>query len=179
MSEPFIGQIEMFGFSYAPKNWAQCNGQTLPIAQNQALFSLLGTYYGGDGVTTFKLPNLQGRIPISFDSAHSLGQVGGEEAHVLQPLEIPSHSHTLNADAVTTTGVTDTPANNLVLGRASGKSPAGTFAVNIYSSVSQPNAALAPGALGGGGNGGAHQNMMPYVVVNFCIALVGIYPSRT
>lgn len=178
MSEPFIGQIEMFGFPFAPKNWALCNGQILAISQYQALFSLLGTYYGGNGIQNFALPNLQSRIPISYNGNHPIGQSAGEERHTLTSGEIPAHTHLLMADAVTTTGVTDTPASNLTLGVSSGKGPQGTFTVDIYSDGTTPSGLLAPGVLGLGGGSQAHQNMMPYTVVNFCIALYGIFPSR-
>jgi microcystin-dependent protein len=178
MAEPYLGQIEMFGFSFAPKNWALCNGQLMSIAQNQTLFSLLGTVYGGDGITTFKLPELRGRVPLGFNGAHPLGQSAGEPAHTLSSAEIPAHQHFLRADGVTTTGITNTPANNLSLGRSSGVDNTGkAFNLTIYS-TGTGGTALAPGALGPGGGNAAHDNMMPYTVVNFCISLAGIYPSQ-
>lgn len=178
MSDPYIGQIEMFGFDYAPKSWAQCNGQSMSISQNQALFALLGTTYGGNGVTTFNLPDLRGRVPLGFNATYPIGQSAGEPSHTLSQSEIPSHPHFLNADATTTTGLVNTPASNVCLGRSTGKlldnSP---FQLNIYNS-GNPSSVLAPATLGPGGGNAAHDNMMPYVVINFCICLYGIFPSR-
>jgi microcystin-dependent protein len=185
MSEPYISQIEIFGFGFAPKNWANCAGQVMPISQNQALFSLLGTTYGGNGVQTFALPDLRGRVPISMGQgpglpAYSEGQVGGEETHVLQTGEMPLHTHLIMADAATTTGIVNTPASNLSLGQSSGQPPSGSaFAVNIYNTAAPgQGSALAPGAIGTTGNNQAHENRMPYLGINVCICLFGLFPSR-
>jgi microcystin-dependent protein len=185
MSEAYISQIEIFGFSFPPKNWANCSGQIMQISQNAALFSLLGTTYGGNGVQTFALPDLRGRVPISMGQGaglpnYSEGQVGGEETHVLQTSEMPSHTHRMMADATTTTGIVDTPAANLSLGQSSGKPPTGSgFAVNIYNTAAPAaGSALAPGAIGSTGSNQAHENRMPFLGINFCICLSGIFPSR-
>ena len=170
MSDPFIGQIGLFSFGYAPRGWAFCNGQLLSIAQNQALFSLLGTTYGGDGITTFALPNLQGRAAVSSGqgaglSPYALGQVGGETAHTLTTAEIPPHAH----GAAT---ASDTSQLN----------PQGHYwAPNTGGNATYaPTASgtLAVSAIGIAGNGQPHQNMQPNLALNFCIALVGVYPSR-
>lgn len=177
MAEPYIGQIDMFAFDRAPKNYALCNGQILSIAQNQALFTLLGTMYGGNGVSTFGLPDLRGRIGIGFNATYSQGSNGGETAHTLSGQEIPAHTHTLNANASTAATV-DVPNNNVVLGQSNGKLKSGAqFTLNIYNTAA-PTGSLAPASLGGGGAGQSHPNMMPYQVISFCIALQGIYPSR-
>jgi microcystin-dependent protein len=185
MSEAYISQIEIFGFSFPPKNWAACAGQIMPIQQNQALFALLGTTYGGNGQTTFALPDLRGRVPISMGQGpglpnYSEGQVGGEETHVLQTGEMPSHTHFMAADATTTTGIVNTPAANLSLGQSSGQPASGTpFAVNIYNTAAPASgSALAAGAIGTTGSNQAHENRMPYLGMSFCICLVGVFPSR-
>ena len=185
MSEPFTSQIEIFGFNFAPKNWAFCAGQIMAINQNQALFSLLGTTYGGNGVQTFALPDLRGRAPISMGQGPSLpnytqGQVGGEQTHLLQIGEIPSHTHRMMADATTTSGIVEVPAANLSLGQSSGKPPTGNpFPVAIYNTAAPTaGSALAPGAIGTTGSNQPHENRMPYQVLNVCICLYGIFPSR-
>ena len=166
MSQPFIGQIMMFGFNFAPRGWAQCNGQLLAIQQNAALFSILGTTYGGNGTTNFQLPNLQGRTPLHFGqgpglSQRTLGQVGGAEAHALITAELPSHSHTVAASTATPTA----------------SSPAGNFwAQGRYSATG--NAPMNAADVSNVGGGQGHENRSPYLTVNFCIALSGIFPSR-
>jgi microcystin-dependent protein len=165
MAEPFIGEIKMVAFTYAPRGWAFCNGQLLPINQNQALFSLLGTTFGGDGRTNFALPNLQGRTPIHVSGAHALGQSGGEENHTLTIGELPSHAHSiggLQADAS--------------LRDPSGRLPAHA-AENAYSRAVAPVAMHASGVSAAGGSQ-AHANMQPCLSLNFVIALTGIFPSR-
>ena len=165
MATPFIGQISIFGFTFAPKNFAYCNGQLLSINQNQALFSLLGTTYGGNGTTTFGLPNLQGRTPMHVGTGFVLGQVGGEEAHTLTVSEIPVHTHgTVTSTAAGTAG--DPSAAFLADGSKAAYAP-GT-----------PNQTMAAGAIGNTGGSQSHNNMAPYLTINFCIALVGIFPSR-
>jgi microcystin-dependent protein len=185
MSEAYISQIEIFGFDFAPKNWQFCAGQLLAIAQQQALFSLLGTTYGGNGVQTFALPDLRGRAPISMGQgpglpAYSEGEAGGQEAHVLQTSEIPLHTHRMMADATTTSGLSEVPAANLSLGQSSGKPPTGSgFNVNIYNTaVPAAGYALASGAIGTTGANQAHENRMPFTVLNFCICVSGIFPPR-
>jgi microcystin-dependent protein len=166
MATPFIGQIHMFAFDFPPRNWAFCNGQLLPIAQNQALFSLLGTTYGGNGQTTFALPNLQGRTPLHFGtgpglSPRTLGQPGGAEAVTLLTTQIPVHNHTVAASTAAPT--VGTPAGNY-------------WAQGNYSSTG--NASMNPADVSNVGQGQAHENRSPYLVVNFSIALQGIFPPR-
>ena len=165
MSEPFLGEIRVMSFGFPPKGWALCNGQLLPINQNQALFSLLGTTYGGDGRVNFALPNLQGRTPMHMSSNHTLGELGGEQAHTLTSSELPAHTHTW--------GATNTPANqpgpaSNVLGAAPEYNGSATNLIAMY-----------PTALSSVGGSQAHPNMQPYLTLNFCIALQGIFPSQT
>lgn len=164
MATPFLSEIKIVSFGFAPKGWAFCNGQLLPINQNQALFSLLGTTYGGDGQTNFALPNLQSRVPIHTGSGHTLGELGGEQAHTLSISEIPTHTHTLQASS--TNGNAAVPTGN-VLGAVS----------NAYGSA-QNLTSMSPSAVGTLGGSQAHQNMMPFLTLNFCIALQGIFPSQ-
>lgn len=164
MSEPFLGQVSIVGFNFAPTGWALCNGQTLPINQNQALFSILGTTYGGDGRTTFSLPNLQGRTPVYVGNGITLGQSGGEATHTLTVSELPSHSHVPNASSAAATA--GDPTGNVW---AAGNK-------NLYATSS--NSSLAATAVANQGGGQAHNNMPPYAVLNFIIALTGIFPSR-
>src|SRR5215470_10067599 len=169
MAEPFLSEIRIMSFSYAPKGWALCNGQLLPINQNQALFSLLGTTYGGDGRVNFGLPDLQGRVPIHMGGGHTLGERGGEQGHTLSIGEIPTHVHTMNAtsaDAVANTN----PGSTVMLAKASGDS--------IYTNAANLMA-LSPGAVANVGGSQPHLNMQPFLVLNFCIALQGIFPSQT
>jgi len=170
MSEPFIAEIRMVGFNFAPRNWALCDGQILPINQNQSLYSLLGTTYGGDGRTSFALPDLRGRTPIHFNAAHSQGQKSGEELHVLNANEMPAHTHGLQASDETATQAG--PTDNL-LARPS-------LAIGAaYSTTAQaPDVSLAASAVANAGSGQGHNNMQPYLSLNFCIALQGVFPSR-
>jgi microcystin-dependent protein len=165
MAEPFLSEIRIFSFGFAPKGWALCNGQLLPINQNQALFSLLGTTYGGDGRVNFGLPNLQSRVPIHVGSGHTLGEKGGEQAHTLSIGELSTHTHTLNANSGA--GAATTP-NGAVLTKA----PA-----NTYGTAAQL-VAMAPTSVGNAGGSQAHLNMQPFLTLNFSIALQGIFPSR-
>lgn len=164
MAEPFLSEIRIFSFGFPPKGWALCNGQLLQINQNQALFSLLGTTYGGDGRVNFGLPNLQGRAPIHMGN-HTLGEQGGEQAHTLTSSELPAHVHAVHANSAAVTQTT--PANNSWGSEANG-----------YSSVS-PDTALQGGSLSSSGGSQAHLNMQPYLTLNFSIALQGIFPSQT
>jgi microcystin-dependent protein len=179
MGTPFMSEIKIVAFNFAPKGWALCNGQLLPINQNQALFSLLGTTYGGNGQTTFALPNLQGRVPVGFGNGITQGETGGQTAHTLTQSEMPQHIHALMADASTpASSNTTTPTVNSVLGQSAGTTgtPPAPFGVNMYSTAS-PTAVLAPSITSVGGSQ-AHENEQPYLVLNFCIALQGIFPSR-
>ena len=169
MAQPFLSEIRIFGFGFPPRGWAYCNGQILAISQNQALFALVGTMYGGNGQTTFGLPNLQGRTPMHLGNGFTQGQVGGEENHTLVTEEIPAHFHTLNA--AKDTGTTGTPTNATL---ASPISAVG----NVYTGGT-PNTAMAPQAISNAGGGQSHNNMQPYLSLNFCIALSGIFPSRS
>lgn len=165
MSEPYLSELKIFSFSFAPRGWAQCNGQLLPINQNQALFSLLGTTYGGDGRVNFALPNLRGRTPMCEGGGFTLGQTGGETAHTINMNEMPAHNHFAQGSS----NVPDNP------------SPANTFwPSNSGLTLYGPNhdKAMAPDALTNFGGSQAHNNMSPYLVLNICIALVGIFPSR-
>ena len=164
MSEPFLSEVKIVSFNFAPKGWALCNGQLLPINQNQALFALLGTTYGGNGQTNFALPNLQGRIPIHFGNNHTLGEVSGEENHTLNINEIPAHVHPVSASN------TD-PNQGLPTGNiwASG--------TGAYSSAS-PDSSMNPASISNTGGSQPHTNLQPYLVLNFIIALQGIFPSQ-
>jgi microcystin-dependent protein len=167
MAEPFLSEIRIMSFNFAPRGWALCNGQLLPINQNQGLFSLLGTTFGGDGRVNFALPNLQGRVPIHVGNGHTLGQNGGEQAHTLTNSELPTHSHVVNASSVTAT--LEAPANTEVLGAA---------AVNLYRSPTSLEG-MDVGIVGNNGGSQAHTNMQPFLALNFSIALQGIFPSPT
>jgi microcystin-dependent protein len=164
MAEPFLSEIRIMSFGFAPQGWALCNGQLLPINQNQALFSLLGTTYGGDGRVNFGLPNLQGRTPIHTGNGHTLGEVGGEQAHTLNISEIPTHAHLANAS--TANGSTNFANGNIL-----------AAAGNLYAA---PNSltTLNPTSIANVGGSQAHLNMQPFLTLTFCIALQGIFPSR-
>ncbi|GGB48599.1 phage tail protein [Deinococcus soli (ex Cha et al. 2016)] len=171
MSEAYVGEIRIFAGNFAPYGWAFCNGQILPISQNTALFSLLGTTYGGNGTTTFALPNLQGRAPIHWGTGpgltpRSLGESSGTAAVTLLSTQMPVHTHTLNA--AIDPAESDNPAN-LALARGS----------NVTPYVPTPNATLSPSTLSIQGGSQPHNNMQPYLTMNFIIALQGIYPPRS
>jgi microcystin-dependent protein len=178
MSMQYMGEIRIMAFNYAPKYWAQCNGQVMSIAQNQALFSLLGTTYGGNGVTTFCLPNLQTQVPGHLGAGYVLGEVIGQNNHTLLQTEIPQHIHALKADATSTTNVSQAVAGNS-LGQTSGITSGGTtVGFNMYSTTLTPTALMAPQALGLAGASQPHENRQPFLVLNICISLQGIFPSR-
>jgi microcystin-dependent protein len=165
MSEQYIGEIRAAGFNFAPKGWALCNGQSLPINQNQALFSLLGTTYGGNGVTTFNLPDLRGRTPVHFGSQVTLGQVGGAESVTLNSNQSP-HTHPVAAQS--SGGNSNTPSGNLP--------GASTSPVQAYGSTPGPQ--MNGSIVGSAGGGQSHNNIQPSLVVNYIIAITGIFPSR-
>lgn len=169
MAEPFLSETRIMSFSFAPKGWAMCNGQFLPINQNQALFSLLGTTFGGDGRVNFALPDLRGRTPIHVGSGHTLGERGGEQAHTLSISEIPTHQHALNNtnQAVST----NIPAAGISLGN--------TAPNQVYNASGQNLVAMNPASVSNIGGSQAHLNMQPFLALNFCIALQGIFPSQT
>ena len=165
MSEPFLAEVRIVGFNFAPRGWAFCDGQILPINQHQSLYSLLGTTYGGDGRTSFALPDLRGRMPIHVGEGHREGQKSGEETHTLSANEMPNHDHVLNGS----TAEGDVPA------------PQGhVFAATPPMVYREPAnlTSLVAGTVTNVGGGQAHENMMPYIAVNFCIALQGLFPSR-
>jgi microcystin-dependent protein len=165
MSSPFLSEIKIMSFGFPPKGWAQCNGQLLPINQNQPLFSLLGTTYGGDGRVNFGLPNLQGNVAVGMNNGFTLGQRGGEAAHTLTIAELPQHSHAANASGATTVGSFSPNGNYL-----------GGFS-NFYNSGGTLTAMVA-NTIGTTGGSQPHVNQQPYLVLNFCIALQGIFPSQ-
>ena len=168
MAEPFLAEIRMFSFSFAPKGWAFCNGQFLPINQNQALFSLLGTTYGGDGQTTFALPDLRSRVPIHVGAGHTLGSRSGEEAHTLSASELPQHTHAFNAAGED--GNSPVPAGNRLGQFANAYAPANVDPASLQMLRDESVANV-------GGNQ-AHNNLQPSLAIEFGIALQGIFPSR-
>lgn len=171
MAEPFLSEIRIFSFNFPPKGWAFCNGQLLPINQNQALFSLLGTTYGGDGQTNFALPNLRGRAQIHMGNGHTLGEAAGSSAVTVNIQQLPTHTHFLNNNMA----VVDANLNANV-GDPGGHNWANTGKTQWTTSA--PNAAMNPQAVGNVGGSQPHTNMQPYLVLNFCIALQGIFPSQ-
>lgn len=172
MSEPFLAEVRIVGFNFAPRGWAFCDGQILPINQNQSLYSLLGTTYGGDGRTSFALPDLRGRTPIHVGNndaggSHSYGQKGGVETITLSAAEMPQHNH--GQKATSEDASIATPTGNQLAKTAD----------NVYGAKStDPNDQLNAGSIANVGGGQAHDNMQPYLAVNFCIALRGLFPSR-
>lgn len=165
MAEPFLSEIRIFSFNFAPQGWAMCNGQLLPINQNQGLFSLLGTTYGGDGRVNFGLPNLQGKVPIHTGNGHTLGEIGGEISHTLTASELPAHTHPVKASNAGPTAAS--PSGNYW------SSNTGFTAYGTLSDMS-----MAPESISSVGGNQPHINMSPYLVLNFCIALQGIFPSQ-
>jgi microcystin-dependent protein len=169
MSEPFLAEVRMVGFNFAPRGWAFCDGQILPINQNQSLYSLLGTTYGGDGRTSFALPDLRGRTPIHVGEGHREGQKSGEETHTLTANEMPQHRHLVmaNNNNASSNNFTGHSFADSAPGEAYGPRPSGAENVQVVS-----------GTVTNVGGGQAHENMQPYLAVNFCIALQGLFPSR-
>jgi microcystin-dependent protein len=170
--DPFIGEIRMFAFSFAPRGWALCNGQLLPIAQNQALFSLLGTAYGGNGTTTFALPDLRSRVPVHQGqgpglSPYAEGQAGGTETVTLAAAQMPQHTHPVTASSSAATS--DNPAGRM-LARSAG---------HIYHPEPGQHAVMNANMLGEAGGSQPHGNIQPYLTVTFCIAVTGIFPAQT
>ena len=176
MSTPYVGEIQMFGFNFAPYGWSFCNGQLVPISQNQALYTLLGTIYGGDGVTTFGLPDLQSRIPVHSGqepglSNYVLGQAAGTTTVALTQGQLPSHTHTAGSP-VAAAATTANPVGTLPAQAASGTPYAAT------AGAAMGGTKVAAPTLGLAGNSTAHNNLMPYQCVNFCISLFGVFPSQ-
>ena len=165
MGTPFMSEIRIMSFNFAPKGWAQCNGQFLPINQNQALFSLLGTTYGGNGQTTFALPDLRSRVPLHTGNGFALGQAGGQEFHTVIISELPTHNHLAQATNIAST--TNLPTNNLL---ATINAPQ----YNPFNSTTT----LHPSTVTNVGGSQPHENRQPFLVLNFCIALQGVFPSR-
>ena len=174
MSEPFLSELKLISWNYAPRGWAFCNGQLLPINQNQALFSLLGTTYGGDGRVNFALPNLQGRVPAHRGNRHTLGERYGEENHTLSISELPMHTHAMGASnqpgAAAPAGLA--PQNSIYADTANISN------LNMYTSGAGGGGAMNPAAITTVGEGQAHPNNQPYLVLNWIIALQGIFPSQ-
>jgi microcystin-dependent protein len=165
MSEPFLGEVKIISWNFPPKGWAYCNGQLLPINQNQALFSILGTTFGGDGRVNFGLPNLQGRTPMHVGNGIVLGQTGGETAHTLNISELAAHTHVPKGNS--TQATLTSPAGNLW----------GSDASNPFNTSS--NTSMNPACVLPAGGSQPHENMSPYLVLNFIVALQGIFPSQT
>jgi microcystin-dependent protein len=166
MAEPFLSEIRLMSFSFPPKGWAPCDGQLLPIDQNRTLFSLLGTTYGGDGRTTFGLPDMRGRAPVHVGAGFELGQKGGETTHTLALGEMPQHTHAFRG--ATNASTADTPDTGLVIAQTS---------VDMFRSPTNLSP-MDPGTISTAGATQPHENMQPYLTVGFCIALQGIFPSR-
>ena len=168
MSQPFIGEIRMFAGNFAPVGWSFCNGAIIPIDQNDALFNLIGTTYGGDGQTTFALPNLQSRVPIHVGPGFALGQSGGTESVTLTTSQIPAHSHVPLCFA--TAGDSDKPDNNFW---------AGATGTTIYDNTNPPSIGMAAAAVASTGGSQPHDNMIPFLVINFILSLFGVFPSQS
>jgi len=176
VADPFIGEIQIFAGNFAPRNWATCNGQTIPISQNSALFSIFGTTYGGDGRTTFAVPNLPGRFPMHAGHGPGLtnrvlGQTSGEATHTLTTAEVPSHSHQLHGDS----GETDEEGQSDPDGQRTGQTPNTAALYGAASSLTDMNSATLTTV---GGNG-SHENLQPYLGIRFIVALQGVFPTRS
>ena len=174
MSDPFLGEVRCFGFNFAPVNWASCNGQLMPISQNAALFNLIGTIYGGNGQSTFALPNLQSRVPVHQGTDRSgtsyvAGEISGQEQLMLLTTEIPVHSHSISA--TTNTAVLKRPISGTRYAASSGG--------NTFYAAPSSMTAIAPSTISATGGNQSHPNIQPYLTLNWCICLVGIFPSRS
>ncbi|HET7749363.1 MAG TPA: tail fiber protein [Terriglobales bacterium] len=169
MSQPFIGEIRMFAGNFAPVGWAFCNGALIPIAENDALFNLIGTTYGGDGQNTFALPNLQSRIPVHVGPGFALGQSGGVESVTLTTSQIPAHSHVPQAFNSPPPGNSNDPTNNVWASSTTG---------SVYVSGTPANVAMSPDAIAPSGGSQPHDNMVPFLVINFILSLFGVFPSQ-
>ena len=167
MAEPFLAEVRIMSFDFVPKGWAQCLGQLMPINQNQALFSLLGTTFGGNGQTTFALPNFAARVPVHMGNGHTLGEAGGEDRHNLTTSEMPAHSHFVNADA--TAGQSNQPSTTSFL--------AGSTPQNMWGAFTSLQT-MDPAMIGPTGGSQPHENRMPFLALTFAIALQGIFPSQ-
>ena len=181
MSDFFLGEIELFGFNFAPKGWAMCNGQLLSIQQNTALFSLIGTYFGGNGTTNFQLPDMRGRLPMGQGqglglSGRTLGETLGQENHTLLVSETPGHNHNLNAMSNPTVANASAPSPSVFLSKTSFSGPLGAE-TDLYVVDNAPGNVMNGSAVGTTG-GQPHSNQMPTLVMNYCICLGGIFPSR-
>lgn len=165
MSEPFLSEIKIVSFNFPPKGWALCNGQFLPINQNQALFALLGTTYGGNGQTTFALPNLRGRVPVHMGNGHTLGEAAGSTSVTVNIQQLPTHLHGLQGSS-NSTGTTADPTNAFIGPVANGYGQAANLTT------------ISPQTVSSVGGSQPHNNMMPYLTLNFIIALQGIFPSQ-
>ncbi len=168
MPQPYVGEIRLVGFSFAPQGWALCDGSALPIAQYEALFNLIGTTYGGDGQATFNVPDLRGRLPVHAGGGLAIGQSGGQETVAVSVAQLPPHTH--SAPAVSASGTLSSPVGNLWAGA--------TGAINLYSS-SAATAAMNAGAVSPVGGGQPHDNLSPFLAVSFIISLFGIFPAQT
>jgi microcystin-dependent protein len=169
LGTPYLSEIRIMSFNFPPRGWVFCNGQTMAINQNQALFALIGTFYGGDGIRTFGLPNLQGRVPLHMGSGFTIGQQGGEVSHTLLTAELPPHIHTMQAS--TGAGVSAGPSTDNGMGQPV------TQVGAIYGPVTTP-VTMAPQAVSPTGGSQPHNNLQPYLVLSFCMAIAGIFPSR-
>ncbi len=168
MAEPFLSEIRMVSFNFAPKGWALANGQFLPINQNQALFALLGTTYGGNGQTNFALPDFRGKVPIHFGDGHTLGESAGQEAHTVTSQEMPQHTHFVTA-IDNNSGNNNNPIGNYL---------SNTLPNNLYSNTAANAVVMHPSTVSNVGGSQPHNNMQPYLTLNFIIALQGIFPSQ-
>ncbi|HSI61754.1 MAG TPA: tail fiber protein [Candidatus Saccharimonadia bacterium] len=173
MAEPFLAEMRIMAFNFPPKGWAECNGQFLPINQNQALFSLLGTTYGGDGRTTFALPDLRGRTPIHEGAGFTRGGAGGKEFHTISQSEMPTHNHSLQSS----TTDANTPTINPAVAPTGGRLLARNLGNMYVSNVGASGLAMQAGTITNTGGSQAHENRQPFLVLNFCVALQGIFPS--